>query len=48
MVNEGLPTVKLEDQPLAQRYESELKEHGIPSWEPAEHFDLRDSGSKTK
>ena len=40
MVNEGLPTVSPEDQPLARRYESELKEHGISTWEPAEHFDL--------
>ena len=40
MVNEGLPTVKPEDQPLALRYESALKAESIFAWEPAEHFEL--------
>ncbi len=34
MVNEGLPTVKAEDQPFAIRYEKQLKEKGIPEWAP--------------
>ena len=35
MVNEGLPTVKPEDQPLTVRYEKQLEENGIPEWSPA-------------
>ncbi len=35
MVNEGLPTVKPEDQPFAIRYDKQLKEMGIPKWDPA-------------
>jgi len=34
MVNEGLPKVEPEDQPLAIRYEKQLKEKGIPDWAP--------------
>ncbi|MDF7823865.1 arylsulfatase [Pontiellaceae bacterium B12227] len=36
MVNEGLPRVKPEDQPLAIRYNKQLKEEGIPEWSPPE------------
>jgi arylsulfatase len=36
MVNEDLPTVKPEDQPLALRYNKQLKEKGIPDWAPEE------------
>lgn len=36
MVNEGLPKVEPEDQPLAKRYEKQLQEKGIPEWAPAE------------
>ncbi|MDA7598125.1 arylsulfatase [bacterium] len=35
MVNEGLPRVGPEEQPLALRYEKQLKEKGIPEWAPA-------------
>ncbi len=35
MVNEGLPKVLPEDQPLAVRYNKQLKEKGIPEWAPA-------------
>ena len=35
MVNEGLPKVKPENQPLAKRYNKQLKESGIPEWAPA-------------
>jgi arylsulfatase A-like enzyme len=34
MVNEGLPTVKPEDQPFALLYAKKLKEKGIPDWAP--------------
>jgi arylsulfatase A-like enzyme len=34
MVNEGLPRVFSADQPLAKRYEKQLKEQGIPEWGP--------------
>jgi arylsulfatase len=34
MINEGLP--KLKEQPLAVRYERQLKEKGIPEWSPPE------------
>lgn len=34
MVNEGLPRVKPEDQPLAIRYYQQLEEQGIPEWSP--------------
>jgi len=34
MVNEGLPTVKPEDQPLAKRYYKQLEEIGIPEYIP--------------
>lgn len=34
MVNEGLPLVKSEDQPLAIRYTEQLEEMGIPKWAP--------------
>ena len=34
MVNEGLPRVGPEEQPLALRYEKQLKEKGIPEWAP--------------
>ncbi|MBU2939185.1 arylsulfatase [Lacinutrix sp. C3R15] len=34
MVNEGLPKVQPEDQPLAKRYYKQLKESGIPNWSP--------------
>jgi len=34
MVNEGLPGVAPEDQPLAVRYHRQLKENGIPEWAP--------------
>lgn len=36
MVNEGLPSVKGEDQPLALRYYKQLEEKGIPDWSPDE------------
>ena len=36
MVNEGLPTVKPEDQPLSIRYYKQLEEEGIPDWSPEE------------
>ena len=36
MVNEGLPLVAPEDQPLAIRYTKQLEEQGIPEWAPAE------------
>jgi len=35
MVNEGLPRVRREEQPLALRYEKQLAETGIPNWAPA-------------
>ncbi|MBU2950950.1 arylsulfatase [Tamlana agarivorans] len=35
LVNEGLPLVKPENQPFAKRYYKQLKEKGIPIWEPA-------------
>lgn len=34
MVNEGLPKVEPEDQPLVKRYYKQLKEYGIPDWAP--------------
>jgi len=34
MVNEGLPMVKPEEQPLAKRYFKQLNEWGIPDWAP--------------
>ncbi|VGO15450.1 Arylsulfatase [Pontiella desulfatans] len=34
MVNEDLPKVAPEDQPLAIRYNQQLKEKGIPDWAP--------------
>jgi arylsulfatase len=34
MVNEGLPKVEPENQPLAIRYHKQLKEYGIPFWAP--------------
>ncbi len=34
LVNENLPRVKPEDQPLAIRYYKQLKEQGIPDWAP--------------
>lgn len=36
MVNEGLPRVAPEDQPLAIHYHKQLKEKGIPEWAPDE------------
>ncbi|MFC1760841.1 arylsulfatase [Planctomycetota bacterium] len=36
MVNEGLPAVSTADQPLAIRYNQQLKEKGIPEWAPAD------------
>jgi len=36
MVNEGLPLVSPENQPLAIRYYKQLKEKGIPEWAPEE------------
>ena len=36
MVNEDLPKVEPEDQPLAIRYNKQLKEKGIPEWAPEE------------
>ena len=35
MVNEGLPTVEPENQPLTVRHEKQLEENGIPEWSPA-------------
>jgi len=32
LVNEGLPRVAVEDQPLGVRYHKQLKERGIPAW----------------
>jgi arylsulfatase A-like enzyme len=34
LVNEGLPRVSPENQPLALRYHKQLKEKGIPDWAP--------------
>lgn len=34
MVNEGLPRVSAEEQPLALRYAKQLEETGIPDWAP--------------
>jgi len=34
MVNEGLPRVRPEEQPLALRYEKQRRESGIPDWAP--------------
>ena len=34
MVNEGLPRVAPDDQPLAIRYHKQLEERGIPDWKP--------------
>jgi len=34
MVNEGLPLLKPEEQPLAKRYNKQMKESGIPYWAP--------------
>lgn len=34
MVNEGLPKVNSEDQPLVKRYYKQLEEYGIPDWAP--------------
>jgi arylsulfatase len=34
MVNEDLPRVFANDQPLAIRYEKQLKAQGIPEWSP--------------
>ncbi|WP_372795804.1 hypothetical protein [Pontiella sp.] len=36
MVNEDLPRVFANDQPLAIRYHRQLKDKGIPEWSPAE------------
>ena len=44
MVNEGLPTVKSQNQPLAIRYESALKSQSILAWEPAEYFEMPVTG----
>jgi hypothetical protein len=35
LVNEGLPWVEAEQQPLSVRYEDQLKTSGIPEWSPA-------------
>jgi arylsulfatase len=35
MINEDLPKVSPEDQPLAKRYYKQLEEYGIPNWYPA-------------
>ena len=35
MVNEGLPKVPMEEQPLAVRYHKQLAEKGIPAWTPS-------------
>ena len=34
MVNEGLPMIEPEEQPLALRYHQQLKARGIPDWAP--------------
>ncbi|MDF1853140.1 MAG: arylsulfatase [Verrucomicrobiales bacterium] len=34
LVNEGLPRVKADEQPLSLRYEKQLAEKGIPEWAP--------------
>lgn len=34
MINEGLPLVQPEDQPLSKRYDKQLEEMGIPEWNP--------------
>ena len=36
MVNEGLPRLKQEEQPLSIRYFKQLEEKGIPEWSPDE------------
>lgn len=36
LVNENLPRVPSDEQPLALRYEQQLKEEGIPDWAPAD------------
>jgi arylsulfatase len=41
MVNENLPKVEPEDQPLALRYEKQLKEKGIPFYDPTCGFDVK-------
>ena len=41
MVNEGLSKLKLK--PFTQRYQTQLKEKGIPDWKPAEEFRLFDT-----
>ena len=37
MVNEGLPKVSPESQPLAIRYYKQLKEKGVPEWAPEKY-----------
>lgn len=34
MVNEGLPIVRAEEQPLTLRYKKQLAQQGIPTWQP--------------
>ena len=34
LVNEGLPRLRPGEHPLHKRYENQLKEKGIPDWEP--------------
>jgi len=34
MINEGLPKVEPEDQPLVRRYYQQIEEYGIPDWAP--------------
>lgn len=35
LVNEGLPSIPAEKQPLTLMYEKQLKEQGIPDWKPS-------------
>ncbi|MDB2607086.1 arylsulfatase [Zobellia sp.] len=39
MVNEGLPTITPENQPLAKRYYKQLEAYGIPNWAPEQTND---------
>ncbi|EMI57464.1 arylsulfatase [Rhodopirellula sallentina] len=36
LVNEGLPRIKPDQQPLAIRYHEQLRERGIPEWAPSD------------
>lgn len=46
LVNEDLPKVSAEEQPLAKRYEKQLAEKGIPDWAPKDLGDHSEKGEK--